>query len=83
MEVYTANTEVIKFTGNGHRCKSVFLFNGKRIESVSTSKFLGIEFSSSCTWRNAIINRRLSAIVTVLSPFFKISRKLNSKETLK
>ena len=46
----------MKFSGNGHRCKSVFLYKERPIENVSTYKYLGIEFSSSGTWSNAITN---------------------------
>ena len=56
MEVNTEKTKVMKFSGNGHRCKSVFLYKERPIENVSTYKYLGIEFSSSGTWSNAITN---------------------------
>ena len=40
-------TKVMKFSGNGHKFKTIFLYNDKPIESVSKYKYLGIEFSSS------------------------------------
>ena len=46
----------MKFSGNGHECKSVFLFNGKPLENVAKYKYLGIEFSSSGSWSSAIAN---------------------------
>ena len=33
----------MKFSGNGHKCKSVFLYNGKSLENVPKYKYLGIE----------------------------------------
>ena len=46
----------MKFSGNGHKCKSVFLYNGKPLENVPKYKYLGIEFSSSGLWSSAIAN---------------------------
>ena len=47
MEVNIEKTKAIKFSDNGHKCKSVFLYNGKPLENVPKYKYLGIEFSSS------------------------------------
>ena len=46
----------MKFSGNEHKCKSTFLFNGKPLENVYKYKYLGIEFCSSGSWSNAIAN---------------------------
>ena len=56
MEVNIEKTKAMKFSGNGHKCKSVFLYNGKPLENVAKYKYLGIEFSSSGSWSNAIAN---------------------------
>ena len=47
MEVNIKKTKAMKFSGNGHKCKSVFIYNGKPLENVAKYKYLGIEFSSS------------------------------------
>ena len=49
-------TKAMKFSGNGHKCKSVFIYNGKPLENVAKYKYLGIEFSSSGLWSSAIAN---------------------------
>ena len=46
----------MKFSGNGHKCKTIFLSNDKLVESVSKYKYLGIELSSSGSWCSAISN---------------------------
>ena len=56
MEVNIEKTKAMKFSGNGHKCKSVFLYNGKPLENVAKYKYLGIEFSSSGSWSSAIAN---------------------------
>ncbi|MES9993748.1 MAG: reverse transcriptase family protein [Candidatus Thiodiazotropha sp.] len=56
MEVNIEKTKVIKFSGNGHRCKTVFMYNGSPVENVLKYKYLGIEFSSSGSWTAAISN---------------------------
>ena len=56
MEVNIEKNKAIKFSGNGHKCKSVFLYNGKPLENVPKYKYLGIEFSSSWSWSSAIAN---------------------------
>lgn len=53
MEVNTDKTKVIKFSGNGHRCKTNFLYRDKLIENVLKYKYLGLEFSSSGSWSNS------------------------------
>ena len=57
MEVTIEKTKAMKFSGNGRKCKSVFLYNGKPIENVSKYKYLGIEFRSSGSWSSAIANK--------------------------
>ena len=57
-------TKVMKFNGNGHKCKTIFLYNDKPVESVSKYKYLGIEFSSSgssCSAVSNISNRGMKA----------------------
>ena len=56
MEVNIEKTKAMKFSGNGHKCKSVFLYNGKPLENIAKYKYLGIEFSSSGSWSSAIAN---------------------------
>ena len=56
MEVNTDKTKIIKFSGNGHRCKTVFRYKSYSVENVFKYKYLGIEFSSSGSWTNAISN---------------------------
>ena len=56
MEVNIEKTKAMKFSGNGHKCKSTFLYNWKTLENVSKYKYLGIEFCSSGSWSNAIAN---------------------------
>ena len=55
MEVNIEKTKAMKSV-NGHKCKSVFLYNGKPLENVAKYKYLGIEFSSSGSWSSAIAN---------------------------
>ena len=52
----------MKFSGNGHKCKTIFLSNEKPVESISKYKYLGIEFSSSGSWCSAISNREMEAL---------------------
>ena len=47
MEVNIEKPKVMKFSGNGHKCKTIFLYNDKPVESVSKYKYLRNEFSSS------------------------------------
>ena len=47
MEVNIEKTKAMKFSGNGHKCKSVFIYNGKPLINVAKYKYSGIEFSSS------------------------------------
>ena len=56
MEVNIEKTKVMKFSGNGHKCKRHFMYKTKTIENVMKYKYLGIEFSSSGTWNHAISN---------------------------
>ena len=42
MEVNIEKTKVMKFSGNGHKCKTIFLYNDKPVENVSKYKYLGI-----------------------------------------
>ena len=56
MEVNIEKTKAMKFSGNGHKCKSTFLYNGEPLENVSKYKYLGIEFCSSGSWSCAIAN---------------------------
>ena len=56
MEVNIEKTKAVKFSGKGHKCKSVFLYNGKPLENLPKYKYLGIETSSSCLWSSAIAN---------------------------
>ena len=42
MEVNIEKTKVMKFSGNGHKCKTIFLYNDKPVESVSKYKYLGM-----------------------------------------
>ena len=51
----------MKFSGNGHKFKTIFLYNDKPIESVSKYKYLWIEFSSSGSWCSAISNWGMKA----------------------
>ena len=56
MEVNTDKTKIMKFSGNGHRCKTVFRYKSYSVENVFKYKYLGTEFSSSGSWINAISN---------------------------
>ena len=56
MEVNIEKTKAMKFSGNGHKCNSVFLNNGKPLENVPKYKYLAIEFSSYGSWRSANSN---------------------------
>ena len=56
MEVNIEKTKAMKFSGNGHKCKSTFLYHGEPLENVSKYKYLGIEFCSSGSWSYAIAN---------------------------
>ena len=53
---YKKKPKDMKFSGNGYKCKSVFLYNGKPLKNVAKCKYLGIEFSSSGSWSSAIAN---------------------------
>ena len=46
----------MKFSGNGHKCKSVFPYNGKPLENIPKFKYLGTEFSFSGSLSSAIAN---------------------------
>ena len=46
----------MKLSGNGHKCKSTFLYNGKPLENESKYKYLGIGFCFSGSWSNTIAN---------------------------
>ena len=56
MEVNTDKTKIMKFSGNGHRCKTVVRYKSYSAENVFKYKYLGTEFSSSGSWTNAISN---------------------------
>lgn len=56
MDVNTDKTKVMKFSGNGHKCKTVFLYKDRPIENVPNYKYLGIEFNSCGSWSSAISN---------------------------
>ena len=54
MEVNIDKTIVIKFSGNGHKCKTHFYYREKMIENVINYKYLGLVFNASGTWSNAM-----------------------------
>ena len=56
MEVNIDKTKVIKFSGNGHKCKTNFFYREKMIENVLNYKYLGLVFNASRTWSNAMEN---------------------------
>ena len=57
MEMNIENkNKVMKFSGNGHKCKTLFIYNDNSTESVSKYEYLGIEFSSSGSWCSAVSN---------------------------
>ena len=56
MEVNINKTKVIKFSGNGYKCKTNFLNREKMIENVINYKYLGLVFNASGTWSNAMGN---------------------------
>ena len=56
MEVNIEKTKVIKFSGNGHKCKTNFYYREKMIENVINYKYLGLIFNASGTWSNAMEN---------------------------
>ena len=47
MEVNIDKTKVIKFSGNGHKCKTHFYYREKMIENVINYKYLGLVFNAS------------------------------------
>ena len=56
MEVNTDKTKIIKFSGNGHCCKTTFFYGEKLIENVINYKYLGLVFNAGGTWSNATEN---------------------------
>ena len=56
MEVNTDKTKIIKFSGNGHCCKTTFFYWEKLIENVINYKYLGLVFNAAGTWSNAMDN---------------------------
>ena len=56
MEVNTSKTKIIKFSGNGHCCKTTFFYREKLIENVINYKYLGLVFNAAGTWSNATDN---------------------------
>ena len=47
MEVNIENTKVMKFSGCGHKCKTIFLYNEKPTENIYKCKYLEIKFGSA------------------------------------
>ena len=50
---WTINTQkikTIKFSGNGHKCKTNFFYREKRIENVINYKYLGLVFNAGGAW---------------------------------
>ena len=43
MEVNIEKTKAMKFSGNEHKCKSVFLYNGKPLENVPKYKYTQLQ----------------------------------------
>ena len=56
MEVNTDKSEIIKFSGNGHCCKTTFFYGEKLIENDINYKYLGLVFAAAGTWSNATGN---------------------------
>ena len=56
MEVNTDKTKIIKFSGNGHCCKTTFFYGEKLIENVINYKYLGLVFNAAGTWSNVTDN---------------------------
>ena len=42
MEVNNDKTKILKFSGNGHCCKTTFFYREKLIENVINYKYLGL-----------------------------------------
>ena len=42
MEVIKDKTKILKFSGNGHCCKTTFFYREKLIENVISYKYLGL-----------------------------------------
>ena len=78
MEVNIAKAKGIKFSGNGHKCKTNFYYCEKMIENVLNYKYLGLIFNASGTWSSAMENlstRGLKALFALKDIF--------AQETLK
>ena len=67
MEVNIDKTKVIKFSGNGHKCKTSFYYREKMIENVINYKYLGLVFNASGTWSNAMENLSMRGMKALFS----------------
>ena len=67
MEVNIDKTKVIKFSGNGHKCKTSFYYREKMIENVINYKYLGLVFNASGTWSNAMENLSMKGMKALFS----------------
>ena len=46
MDVNTQKTKIIKFSGNGHKCKTSFFYREKLIEYIINYKYFGLDFTA-------------------------------------
>ena len=67
MEVNIDKTKVMKFSGNGHKCKTNFFYREKMIENVLNYKYLGLVFNASGTWSNAMENLSVRGMKALFS----------------
>ena len=56
LKVNIRKTKVMKFSGNGHKCKESFYFNGNQLENTQRYRYLGVELSASGSFIYSIKN---------------------------
>ena len=67
MDVNTQKTKNIKFSGNGHKCKTNFFYRQKQIENVINYKYLGLVFNASGAWSYSVDNLSTRGIKALIS----------------
>ena len=67
MDVNTQKTKTIKFSGNGHKCKTNFFYREKQIENVINYKYLGLVFNAGGAWSYSVDNLSTRGIKALFS----------------
>ena len=67
MDVNTQKTKIIKFSGNGHKCKTKIFYREKQIENVINYKYLGLVFNAGGAWSYSVDNLSTRGIKALFS----------------